>query len=166
LKAVRVLVAFAASERASSFLKQVDNNQNANLPTAATKDLDLISGTDRAASTRAETTLIEDEATASDKNSPVDAVSNLHSETIVGADSTAGPVVKNTFSVAAEVDTTVHGDVDVKVQFAVVIQQRQTVRMNPCCAAAKQWQPPKRREKTNQVTLVRFQTFPVPFVQT
>jgi hypothetical protein len=112
IEAVRVLVSFAASERASSFLKQVDNNQNANLPTAATKDLDLISGTDRAASTRAETTLTEDVATASDKNSPVDAVSNLHSETIVGADSTAGPVVKNTFSVAAEVDTTVHGDVD------------------------------------------------------
>ncbi len=105
-------MAFAASERASSFLKQVDNNQNANLPTAATKDLDLISGTDRAASTRAETTLTEDVATASDKNSPVDAVSNLHLETIMGADSTAGPVVKNTFSVAAEVDTMVHGDVD------------------------------------------------------
>jgi hypothetical protein len=33
----------------------------------------------------------------------------LHSETIVGADSTAGPVVKNTFSVAAEVDTTARG---------------------------------------------------------
>jgi hypothetical protein len=75
-------------------------------------------------------------------------------------------VVKNTFSVAAEVDTTMHGDVDVKVQFAVVIQQRQTVRMNPCGSAAKQWQPPKRRKQTNQVTLVRFQTFPVPFVQT
>ncbi|EFX65193.1 hypothetical protein DAPPUDRAFT_265069 [Daphnia pulex] len=47
----------------------------------------------------------------------------------------------------AQVETMVRGNVDVKVQAAVVTREKQTVRMNPCRAAYKQWRPLKGRNK-------------------
>ncbi|EFX60952.1 hypothetical protein DAPPUDRAFT_340922 [Daphnia pulex] len=41
----------------------------------------------------------------------------------------------------------VRRNVDVKVQAAVVTREKQTVRMNPCRAAYKQWRPLKGRNK-------------------